>query len=491
MISRKVIIGLLGLGLVYSTAHSAGPVDPNNIPPGEGPALPDNLISQSAIEAGGLSLKEIRKAGGKVFTTPFNRFDGLGDGPPDIFVASQNFPFRGDRATLQTGNTAMLRINGLDAQTCLECHTTISRAKVPFTLGIGGHGGINNTPMPGTQVLDAAANVGAIDGVTATTGRVINPPFMFGAGGVELLGKEMTRDLQTIKAQAEAASGGEVFQLTTKGVNFGTATSNGNGTATIVIENEHGIDSDLVVRPFGRKGESFTIRDFDRGAMAFHLGIQAVEVEGIGPDFDGDGDGIENELSIGEMSSLSVFLATMPRPKRGSLEDDSFAGKALFNRIGCTQCHIPVIHTESKFLTQSFPDEATDPDANVFLKINMVRSAAHFRKAPGGGIKVPLFADLKRHNMGPELAESTGGDLDPFFTTARLWGIADSAPYLHDGRAATLTEAILAHGGEAQGPRDAFNGLADQQRIELLSFLRTLKLPKQEDVDALAELISD
>ena len=58
--------------------------------------------------------------------------------------------------------------------------------------------------------------------------------------------------------------------------------------------------------------------------------------------------------------------------------------------------------------------------------------------------------------MGAELSESTGGGLDRWFTTARLWGVADSAPYLHDGRATTLADAIRMHGGEAEDARGAF-----------------------------------
>jgi CxxC motif-containing protein (DUF1111 family) len=208
------------------------------------------------------------------------------------------------------------------------------------------------------------------------------------------------------------------------------------------------------------------------------------------PGTDPDGDGITDELTIGEMSALSVFLATTPRPKMAKLKGDAVAGEALFSSLGCVSCHIPEMQTESKFLTQSFPDIATDPDANVFMKIDLSRKPVNFKKS-GSGLVIPLYADLKRHNMGQELAETTGGELDPFFTTARLWGIADSAPYLHDGRAATLTEAILAHGGEALAIRNNFEALADQQRIELLSFLRSLKLPDQRQVDALGKLIKN
>ena len=90
---------------------------------------------------------------------------------------------------------------------------------------------------------------------------------------------------------------------------------------------------------------------------------------------------------------------------------------------------------------------------------------------------VPLFADLKRHDMGPALAEFFGNPLDTQFTTARLWGVADTAPYLHDGRALTLSEAILLHGGEAQSARDKYASMAEENQAKLLQFLLSLRTP--------------
>ena len=95
----------------------------------------------------------------------------------------------------------------------------------------------------------------------------------------------------------------------------------------------------------------------------------------------------------------------------------------------------------------------------------------------GGGIVVPLFTDLKRHDMGPELAQSFGSTLDSEFTTARLWGVADSAPYLHDSGATTLHEAIMMHGGEAETVRDDFAALAKADQQAVIAFLRTLRTP--------------
>jgi CxxC motif-containing protein (DUF1111 family) len=96
---------------------------------------------------------------------------------------------------------------------------------------------------------------------------------------------------------------------------------------------------------------------------------------------------------------------------------------------------------------------------------------------------VPLFADLKRHDMGPGLAENFGSELDTFFTTARLWGIWDTAPYLHDGRATTLVEAITLHGGEAQPARDAFVALTNAEKAQFLAYLATLRTPTHATQD--------
>lgn len=64
------------------------------------------------------------------------------------------------------------------------------------------------------------------------------------------------------------------------------------------------------------------------------------------------------------------------------------------------------------------------------------------------------------------------------FLTANLWGVGSTAPYLHDGRATTLTEAILAHGGEAAGSRAAFQTLGPREQEQLLAFLHNLVLFK-------------
>ena len=429
--------------------------------------MSDLQMSQDDIANERISPYMLRRMGGLVFSTPFTKLDGHGHGP----VSAHDPDFLETRPTLQ-GNGTFLRVNGLDAQTCMECHSVLSNAVVPFRFGVGGVGSSSSNAMFKPTWIDPTDG-----GKENFNGRFINPPFLFGSGGVELLGKEMTLDLQQLRAQAQQNPGTRVA-LVTKGVSFGSISCQQDGTCdTSQVE---GVDADLVVRPFGRKGEFPTVRAFDVEAMEFHFGMEPVELVGEG--VDRDNDGVINEVTIGQISALHIFNTTLTPPIM-HLSSDAQDGQELFEHIGCADCHIPALTTNSPMLTYSFPEVPTDPTANVFYSVDLSDYPAFFEEAEQGGLVVPLFADLKRHDMGPGLAESFGEELAAQFTTARLWGVADTAPYLHDGRALTLTEAITLHGGEAQEARDAFiQTLDDEEKADLLAFLRSLRTPRADDV---------
>jgi CxxC motif-containing protein (DUF1111 family) len=224
------------------------------------------------------------------------------------------------------------------------------------------------------------------------------------------------------------------------------------------------------------------MRDFDRGAMQFHFGIQPVEV--VGENVDEDGDGRVNEVTVAEMSMLHVFDVTNPRPVVQPLGFQGTLGYQTFVNIGCASCHHPVKSTEGRSVPLAHPEVPTEPWQNVYLEIDLVDVG--FDPAPGGGVFVPLGSDLKRHKMGPRLAETfeRGGEIaDDEFVTARLWGIADTGPYLHDGRATTLYQAIEFHGGEAQAARDAFLAMPTFQKKWLLTFLSKLRTPQDPNAE--------
>src|SRR5262249_2926939 len=109
---------------------------------------------------------------------------------------------------------------------------------------------------------------------------------------------------------------------------------------------------------------------------------------------------------------------------------------------------------------------------------NIITRLGSFGVDGSGRAIVRLFGDMKRHDMGAGMAEGidevgTGASV---FMTENLWGVGTTAPYLHDGRATTLTEAILEHGGEAAGSRDNFIALSTTDKQDLVAFLKSLVL---------------
>jgi hypothetical protein len=334
---------------------------------------------------------------------------------------------------------------------------------VPPVFGIGGFGGsASNALVAGGSIDPEVRGAGF-------SGRFINPPALFGAGGIQALAVEMTSDLQELKREAQLTEGLGV-RLETKGVDFGVLRFENGAFDFSGVE---GIDEDLVVRAFGRKGEFSTVRAFDVAALPFHFGIQPVEVVGV--DVDEDRDGVVNEIGVGPVSALEVFITTLPAPIREG-QNLNDPGLESFKELGCENCHRSSLVTDGSILTYRFPEDSIDTSVNVFLEVDLEKERLGFPAAQEG-IEVSLFADLKRHDMGPGLGENFGSRLDRMFTTARLWGVADTAPYMHDGRALTLNAAILMHGGEAQAAADAFAAAEVEEQAALLRFLRSLRTP--------------
>ena len=112
-----------------------------------------------------------------------------------------------------------------------------------------------------------------------------------------------------------------------------------------------------------------------------------------------------------------------------------------------------------------------------------------------GSVDVPLFTDFKRHKMGTLLSEPAGeefrqatdvekptlaGVAEDQFLTRPLWGVADTGPWLHDGRAQSLMEAILLHdspGSDATPVITAFKALPAPSQADVVEFLKVLRLP--------------
>jgi CxxC motif-containing protein (DUF1111 family) len=94
-----------------------------------------------------------------------------------------------------------------------------------------------------------------------------------------------------------------------------------------------------------------------------------------------------------------------------------------------------------------------------------------------GGYPVWLFSDLKRHDMGPANAAQhvQRGVARERYLTPRLWGVADSGPYLHDGRAPSFDYAIAGHDGEGAAARAAYAAASNEEKAALRVYLMSMR----------------
>jgi CxxC motif-containing protein (DUF1111 family) len=98
------------------------------------------------------------------------------------------------------------------------------------------------------------------------------------------------------------------------------------------------------------------------------------------------------------------------------------------------------------------------------------------------GQTIHPYTDLLLHDMGPGLADNMGegSASGTEWRTAPLWnigltaGVSGGEAYLHDGRARTIEEAILWHGGEAEAAKNEFLGMTAAERAELVRFIQSL-----------------
>jgi CxxC motif-containing protein (DUF1111 family) len=165
---------------------------------------------------------------------------------------------------------------------------------------------------------------------------------------------------------------------------------------------------------------------------------------------------LEGQTAIDSLSAIEKFsifmrLLAPPRPSADTPGGSASIanGRAVFNTVGCTACHTPSFTTGNS-------------------------ATAALRNKP-----VNLYSDLLVHDMGDGLADGISqGQAGPSeFRTAPLWGLGQRIFFLHDGRASDLIDAIRAHqstGSEANAVVGSFQNLSENQKQDLLNFLRSL-----------------
>ncbi len=510
-------VHLRAAGLVLGVAMAAATVVPSKAQgeTGEDRPLHVNQFDLLDLVKSGAPKKAFVDAfelGDELFENKFSAEDGVGAnvGEGQRFTRVPRADLKGEG---EWYNHMPPRTTGPNGRACDECHNQ------PFSDGAGSAAlAVHRSPLreesPGAFIRRDA-------------------PHLFGLGALQRLAEEMTRDLlvERLLAGVEACKLGQPVSrpLEAKGVSFGeiVAVPSLEKSCQVAFDTAKvtGVEPDLVVRPLQWKGNFVSVRDFTRDAAHNELGMQPVETTGDG--VDGDFDGVVDELTVGDLTALVLYTAAQPRPTTrrelaslGVIEPLTAeeqraiaAGRKSFEKAGCASCHRPELKIEDPVFSEpsqhlAYRDEVfpagqdplalgVDPRHPVSFDLtadqpdNVIKDEAGevtfhlgaFRRDEAGRAVVELFGDLKHHDMGPELAENVDetGIGASVFLTAELWGVGSTAPYLHDGRATTLAEAISFHGGEAAESRDAFKALSLLEQKNLIAFLNDLVLFKFEE----------
>lgn len=456
-----------------------------------------------------LPTKDLIEYGKKLFMANWTDQEGAGrpltkgNGAP---LADQSHPLVGSRA--------WNRISGPDANSCYGCHN------MPYGIPGGGGDFVTSVFVLAQRfdfaTLDRSDSLpakGAVDeegkpvtlqdigNLRATTG-------MFGAGYLEMLARQMTAELQAIRDSLKL---GETKQLIAKGISFGQITRRQDGSwdtskivglprASIIAPTP--VDRpNLILRPWHQASNVVSLREFSNTAFNQHHGMQSSERFGI--DTDPDGDGFSNELTRADITAVTIFQATMAVPGRvipndPEVERAVLNGEKVFDRIGCSSCHIPKLPLDHEGWIFTEPNPYNPPTnlrlgTTKTLKVDLSSADLPLpRLTPDSQhpdvVWVPAFTDFKLHDISDptEAGEPLDQNQTPWtpkfrqgnrrFLTKRLWGSANEPPFFHHGLFTTLRRAIVAHSGEALDSRHQFEQLSDYDKDSVIEFLKSLQV---------------
>jgi hypothetical protein len=404
------------------------------------------------------------------------------------------------------------RISGPDSNSCKGCHNDPfeggggDRATLVFVLG-------QRFDFATFDHSDATATKGATDeaGQFVTLQSIANERRtigMNGSGFIEMLARQMTVDLQSIR---DSIAPGKRKALISKGVSFGSLARGVNGswdTSRVIglpAPSLSTATSDgkptLLILPFHQSGAVVSLRQFTNNAFTQHFGMQPEERFGAG--VDEDGDGFVNELTRADITAATIYQATLPLPGRVISEDPEVEravriGEQKFEQIGCGSCHIPKLPLVNNGWVYTEPGPY-NPAGNLQsgevspISVDLTSSelpGPRLKPDGNGVVWVPAFTDLKLHDITSGLNDPNREPLDQNeptgteaffagngkFITRKLWGAGNSGPYMHHGKFTTMREAILAHSGEALQSRQAFQALSPYDRDSVIELLKSLQI---------------
>ncbi len=264
-----------------------------------------------------------------------------------------------------------------------------------------------------------------------------NPPALFGAGLIDALPDEAIEAAAKRKFPGSSTVKGRISRL-----------------------------KDGRIGRFGWKSQTATLKEFVLSAAAGEMGLEVPgRPQAADPRLPGlAATGLDMDES--ECKALTEYVRALPAPITIEPADDQESaqlksGEETFKTIGCTHCHLPKLGgidgIYSDLLLHDMSPRLGDADAySVFV---------------GDAPKPKPEAPDPLDRSGAGLATA------PEWRTPPLWGLRDSAPYLHDGRAATIDQAIAAHAGQGASSAKRYAELSPRRKRHVTVFLRSLGAP--------------
>jgi CxxC motif-containing protein (DUF1111 family) len=221
---------------------------------------------------------------------------------------------------------------------------------------------------------------------------------------------------------------------------------------------------------FGWKAQKSSLSDFVLTACAVEVGLNVPKHPQAGLPQDPKYKPAGLDLNQAQCNALIGYIANLPAPAQRKFGDDTDknyinGGHALFAKVGCADCHVEAVGEVagifSDLLLHDMGSELGDTGSyDVFIPDSTPDGELLLTGAQGAQKKI------------------TGATRQEWRTTP-LWGVRDSAPYLHDGRAKTLAQAIAMHGGESATSTQKFFALSDAERFQVISFMKSLIAPTE------------
>lgn len=370
-----------------------------------------------------------------------------------------------------------------NAQSCSSCHFRDGRAQPPagpddpergllVRLGLVGDDGevvpthptygdqlqdraIDGVPVEGSIVITTTERTGTYDDGTPYT--LLEPHYEV----VDAEGRPFPDDVAVSPRIAPAMFGVGLLEGVPAGAIVAAADPDDadgdgiSGRAPMLVDAETG---ELVLGRFGWKASQATLDDQNASAFRADIGVTTTlrpeqPCTDAQPECRAAPDGGEPEVPDERLGRVTFYTRTLAVPARrdvGATETDR--GEEVFRRIACSSCHSPTLET--------------GPSEVEALSEQTIRP----------------WTDMLLHDMGPDLADRRPeGDAEGAeWRTPPLWGLGlletvnGHTRLLHDGRARSIEEAILWHGGEAEATRDRFLALDAADRRALLAFLESL-----------------